>query len=202
MWLWRLSSYSRHVHTIGARLWDARPGPSITGRGKKACVDVHASWSVGVEPRVHASGPFVTCWPMILRIDVRYSFRTFFSRQHVTTLRKNLRAILSLVASSTSLTQRSEVTHRVGRLHGSSLQLKWATLPRLHSVLPFKPEYRLGHPENYLFLLSKNIFTGSKYPKKIIIKFWKKLRWLHWVQLIRIEERWPSSWRIASAVGD
>ena len=32
-------------------------------------------------------------------------------------------------------------------------------------VLPFKPKYRLGHPENYLFLLSKNIFTGSKYPK-------------------------------------
>ena len=29
----------------------------------------------------------------------------------------------------------------------------------------FWPKYRLGHPEKHLFLLSKNIFTGSKYPK-------------------------------------
>ena len=34
------------------------------------------------------------------------------------------------------------------------------------AVLLFQPKYRLGHPENYLFLLSKNIFTGSKYQKK------------------------------------
>ena len=27
------------------------------------------------------------------------------------------------------------------------------------------PKYRLGHPENYLFLLSKNILVGLKYPK-------------------------------------
>ena len=32
-------------------------------------------------------------------------------------------------------------------------------------VFPFLPKYRLGHPENYLFLLSKNRYTGSKYPK-------------------------------------
>ena len=27
-------------------------------------------------------------------------------------------------------------------------------------VLPFQPKHRLGHPENYLFLLSKKIFIG------------------------------------------
>ena len=29
-----------------------------------------------------------------------------------------------------------------------------------HSVLPFQPKYYSGHPENYLFLSSKNIFIG------------------------------------------
>ena len=33
-------------------------------------------------------------------------------------------------------------------------------------VLPFKPNYRLGHPKNYLFISSINIFIGSKYPTK------------------------------------
>ena len=28
-----------------------------------------------------------------------------------------------------------------------------------------QPKCRLGHPENYLFLLSKNMFVGSKNPK-------------------------------------
>ena len=32
-------------------------------------------------------------------------------------------------------------------------------------VLPFWPNYRLAHPENCLFLLSNEIFSGSKYPK-------------------------------------
>ena len=41
-------------------------------------------------------------------------------------------------------------------------------------VLLFQPKYRLGHPENYLFLLSKKIFTGSKYPKNKLIKFEKR----------------------------
>ena len=36
-------------------------------------------------------------------------------------------------------------------------------------MLLFQPKYRLGHPENYLFLLSINIFTGSKYPQKEMI---------------------------------
>ena len=34
-----------------------------------------------------------------------------------------------------------------------------------------QPKYRLGHPENQLFLLSKKIFSGSKYPKNNIFKF-------------------------------
>ena len=34
-----------------------------------------------------------------------------------------------------------------------------------------------NHPEKYLVLLSKKIFFGSKYPKKHLIKFRKKLHW-------------------------
>ena len=40
-------------------------------------------------------------------------------------------------------------------------------------MLPFQPKYRLGHPENYLFVLSKKIFTGSKYPKINLFNFEK-----------------------------
>ena len=40
-------------------------------------------------------------------------------------------------------------------------------------MLPFKPNYRLAHPENYLFLLSKEIFSGSKYQKNILFNFEK-----------------------------
>ena len=32
-------------------------------------------------------------------------------------------------------------------------------------VLPLQPNYRSGHPENYLFVSSKNRLTGSKYSK-------------------------------------
>ena len=42
-------------------------------------------------------------------------------------------------------------------------------------VLPCLPKYCLGHPENYLFLLSKNVFIGSKYPKNKLINFERKL---------------------------
>ena len=39
------------------------------------------------------------------------------------------------------------------------------------AVLPFQPKYRLGHPENDVFLVSKNIFIRSKvYPTKKIKK--------------------------------
>ena len=44
------------------------------------------------------------------------------------------------------------------------------------TVLPFKPKYQLGHPENYLFHYLKKICSGSKYPKKHVIKFWKRKR--------------------------
>ena len=33
------------------------------------------------------------------------------------------------------------------------------------SVLPFQPNYRFGHLESYLFSLTRNMLTGSKYPK-------------------------------------
>ena len=42
------------------------------------------------------------------------------------------------------------------------------------AVVIFWPKYRLAHPENYLFSLSKNIFSGSKYPKKILFNFEKR----------------------------
>ena len=41
-------------------------------------------------------------------------------------------------------------------------------------VLPIQPRYRLAHPENYLFSLSKKIFSGSKYPKNIKFNFEKR----------------------------
>ena len=34
-------------------------------------------------------------------------------------------------------------------------------------MLPYSSKYRLVHPENYLFSLSRNILSGSKYPEKI-----------------------------------
>ena len=45
----------------------------------------------------------------------------------------------------------------------------------LAAVLPFSTQYRLGHPEFFLFFLSNNIFIGSKYPKINKLKFEKKL---------------------------
>ena len=44
-------------------------------------------------------------------------------------------------------------------------------------VLPLWPIYRDSHPENYLFLLSKDICIGSKYPKTKHINFERKLHW-------------------------
>ena len=35
----------------------------------------------------------------------------------------------------------------------------------------FLPKHRLAHPENCLFSLSKNTFSGSKYPKIILFNF-------------------------------
>ena len=36
------------------------------------------------------------------------------------------------------------------------------------------PIYRLAHPENCLFTLSKKIFSGSKYPKIVLFNFEKR----------------------------
>ena len=41
------------------------------------------------------------------------------------------------------------------------------------TVLPFRPNDRLAHPENYLFLLSRKIFSWSKYPINILFNFEK-----------------------------
>ena len=42
-------------------------------------------------------------------------------------------------------------------------------ISRVCAVLLFKPKYLLSLPEDYLFLLSKRIFSGSKYPIKTFI---------------------------------
>ena len=41
------------------------------------------------------------------------------------------------------------------------------------TVVLFQPKYRLAHPENYLFSLSKRILSESKYPRKILFNFEK-----------------------------
>ena len=43
--------------------------------------------------------------------------------------------------------------------------------------LQFKPKYRYSHPENYLFLLPKNILIRSKYILKKKHLFCKNLHW-------------------------
>ena len=47
----------------------------------------------------------------------------------------------------------------------------------LLSSASFLAETLSGHPEIYLFSLSNNIFSGSKYPKKHFILFWTQKRW-------------------------
>ena len=42
------------------------------------------------------------------------------------------------------------------------------------AVVIFWPKYRLAHPENCLFSLSKNIFSGSKYPTNVLFNFGKR----------------------------
>ena len=42
-----------------------------------------------------------------------------------------------------------------------------------HSVKSFYPNYCVGHPEIYLFLLSKKMILGSKYPKNCLFNFEK-----------------------------
>ena len=49
-----------------------------------------------------------------------------------------------------------------------TLELKSGT------VVIFGPKYQSTHPENYLFSLSKKIFSGSKYPKNSFFNFEKR----------------------------
>ena len=39
------------------------------------------------------------------------------------------------------------------------------------TVVLFQQKYWLGHPENYLFSISKKLFVGSKYPKNKLFDF-------------------------------
>ena len=55
---------------------------------------------------------------------------------------------------------------REGERERESLSREGLKLDGGGGVLPFQPKYRLGHPGKYVFLLSKNIFTASKYPGK------------------------------------
>ena len=57
-----------------------------------------------------------------------------------------------------------------------------------HTVLPSWPNHRLGHPENHLFSLPKNIFPGSKYPKDIEFNF-EKGSTVHIVRALQ-QHRW------------
>ena len=60
-----------------------------------------------------------------------------------------------------------------GELERSRVSPKPETKYMYKPVLPFQPKYRLSHPENYLFLLSKKLFTGSEYPKNKLFNFEK-----------------------------
>ena len=51
------------------------------------------------------------------------------------------------------------------------------------AMLLFWPRHRLGHHENYLFSLSKKIFTRSKYPKVILFNFENRST-VHWSTLL------------------
>ena len=56
-------------------------------------------------------------------------------------------------------------------------------LDESEAVLRFEPKHRLGHPNKYLFLLSKNLFTGSKYPRINWFNFEKNFTDLKWWQV-------------------
>ena len=56
----------------------------------------------------------------------------------------------------------------------SALVLGIIDLHWIRAVVIFWPKYRLAHPENDLFSLSNNIFSGSKYPKNISFNFEKR----------------------------
>ena len=68
----------------------------------------------------------------------------------------------------------------------SKLACERAALTLLHRYHPLKlssqnkPNYRSGQPEQILIIHDpKYVFTGSNYPPKQIIWFWKKVHWHH-----------------------
>ena len=65
-----------------------------------------------------------------------------------------------------------KVSKKIFHLNLKTEALVGSLIPKTpSSVLLFQPKYRIGHPENYLFLLSKKIFFGSKYPISILFIF-------------------------------
>ena len=53
-----------------------------------------------------------------------------------------------------------------------TVNLFWYKEHRIRStVVLFWPKFRLGRPETYLFSLSENNFSGSKYPNHILFNF-------------------------------
>ena len=80
--------------------------------------------------------------------------------------------------------------------------------PVMRSVLPFYPKYCLGHTEEELFLLSKNIFIRSKYPGKINIILkktsWDEISTQYSFQLVAratlgIPMHWPASKKLSTS---
>ena len=71
-------------------------------------------------------------------------------------------------------------------LQGKSRCYHWS---RCTPVLLFQPKYQLGHTENYMFLLSKKIFSCSKYTTNNLFDFEKRstsvARWILYYFLIQ-----------------
>ena len=56
-------------------------------------------------------------------------------------------------------------------LHGT-LGSRWVKQDsNVGTVVLFQPKYQFGHPEKWLFPLSKQKFSGSKQPKQILFNF-------------------------------
>ena len=76
-----------------------------------------------------------------------------------------------------------------------------AHLRHRHSLGPVilnRPKYRLGHPENYLILLSNDFFSVSKYAQQILLQSKKQMNYLglHDVGTDVEDRYWRPRWRI------
>ena len=63
---------------------------------------------------------------------------------------------------------------RTSTIKGYLVTREFRLLEGSRPVFLFYPKYRLVHPENYLFVLSMKIFSGSKYPKMNLFNFEKR----------------------------